>query len=93
MVDWQGHDLPGKAAVGDASHVMPPFTGKGVNLALLDALELADAITGADAGGLHMAIQNFEARMQAPTRIETDACLAIGRQTYGIDINFNESRV
>ena len=42
---------PGLTMVGDASHVMPPFTGKGVNLALLDALDLADSLT-ADTGRL-----------------------------------------
>ena len=80
---------PGLTMLGDASHVMPPFTGKGVNLALLDALELADAVTNASTGALPAAVQDFEARMQARTSTEIGACLAIGRQMYGIDMGFD----
>ena len=80
---------PGLTMLGDACHVMPPFTGKGVNLALLDALELADAVSNASTGGLSAAMRGFEARMQARTGSETGACLAIGRQMYGIDVDFD----
>ncbi len=86
--DYRWDAQPGLTMLGDASHVMPPFTGKGVNLALLDALELADMLTGAPAGGLPVAVQGFEARMQARTSAEIGACLAIGRQMYGINIDF-----
>ena len=80
---------PGLTMLGDASHVMPPYTGKGVNLAMLDALELADALTDAPGGAVTAAVAAFEARMQKRTSQETGACLAIGRQVYGFDLDFS----
>lgn len=35
---------PGLAMVGDSSHAMPPFTGKGVNPAMPDSLEQANGL-------------------------------------------------
>ncbi len=84
---WQTQ--PGLTMLGDASHAMPPYTGKGVNLAMLDALELADALSDAPGGDVSAAVAAFEARMQERTREETGACLAIGRQMYGFDLDFS----
>ena len=79
----------GLTMLGDASHVMPPYTGKGVNLAMLDALELADALTNAPGGDVTASVAAFEARMQERTSQETGACLAIGQQMYGFDLDFS----
>ena len=89
--DYQWETQHGLTMLGDASHVMPPYTGKGVNLAMLDALELADALTDAPGGDVTAAVAAFEARMQKRTSQETGACLAIGRQMYGFDLNFSSA--
>jgi 2-polyprenyl-6-methoxyphenol hydroxylase-like FAD-dependent oxidoreductase len=86
--DHSWSTLPGLTMLGDAAHAMPPFTGKGVNLALLDALELADVLTADPGRDVANAIAAFEVAMQARTRGEIRACLDVGRQAYGIDLDF-----
>ena len=60
-----------------------------MNLAMLDALELADALTASPAGDATAAVRAYEARMQERTSDEIGACLAIGRQVYGFDLDFS----
>ena len=86
--DYRWETQPGLTMLGDASHVMPPYTGKGVNLAMLDALELADALAADSGGDLTAAVATFEAGMQQRTNKETGACLAIGQQMYGFQLDF-----
>jgi 2-polyprenyl-6-methoxyphenol hydroxylase-like FAD-dependent oxidoreductase len=49
----------GVTLIGDAAHLMSPFSGEGVNLALADAVDLAEALMSSDPDG----VAAFEKRM------------------------------
>lgn len=87
--DHRWETQPGLTMIGDSSHAMPPFTGKGVNLALLDALELSDALTADPAAAVTVAVEAFERSMQNRTRKETGECLEVGRNIYEIDLDLS----
>jgi 2-polyprenyl-6-methoxyphenol hydroxylase-like FAD-dependent oxidoreductase len=56
--------LPNLTILGDAAHVMPPFAGEGVNMAMLDALELSECLTHDNFEDIQEAIAAYEKQMR-----------------------------
>lgn len=63
-LDQTWETQPNITMIGDAAHVMPPFAGEGVNMAMLDALELSECLTSDQYETLQEAISGYEIQMQ-----------------------------
>ncbi len=59
---WQ--TLSNLTMLGDAAHLMPPFAGEGVNMAMLDALELSDCLCSGKFRDIQTAIASYENQMR-----------------------------
>ncbi|MDX7951836.1 NAD(P)/FAD-dependent oxidoreductase [Lichenihabitans sp. Uapishka_5] len=71
-----GHGWTSRAGLtllGDAAHLMSPFSGEGVNLALADAVDLADALASDHGWG---AVEDYEAAMLARAAIAAEGASA-----------------
>ena len=69
--------------IGDAAHVMPPYAGEGVNMAMLDALVLSKFLLSEDAPG--DAIAAYEAEMFSRMRPMTADTMANTEMFYAPD--------
>ena len=69
--------------IGDAAHVMPPYAGEGVNMAMLDALVLSQRLLGE--GDLAGAIAAYEAEMFARMRDMTADTMTNTEMFYAPD--------
>ncbi len=57
--------LPSLTMLGDAAHLMPPYAGEGVNMAMLDALELSQCLLSKEYPDMPSAIAAYEIQMRA----------------------------
>ncbi len=64
-VDQTWDALSNLTMLGDAAHLMPPYAGEGVNMAMLDALELSNCLTNASFPDVKTAIRTYEEQMRA----------------------------
>ncbi len=69
---WEAQ--PNVTLIGDAAHIMPP-SGEGVNLAMLDALELCECLTSNDFNEIQTAIASYERNMRERAAKEAEDAL------------------
>lgn len=74
---------PNVTLIGDAAHVMPPYAGEGVNMAMLDALVLSRALLSAT--DIAAAIASYEAEMFSRMRHMTEDTMLNMEMFYAPD--------
>jgi 2-polyprenyl-6-methoxyphenol hydroxylase-like FAD-dependent oxidoreductase len=82
-VDQRWTSRPNATLIGDAAHVMPPYAGEGVNMAMLDALVLSKFLLSEHAPG--DAIAAYEAEMFSRMRSITAETMANTEMFYAPD--------
>jgi 2-polyprenyl-6-methoxyphenol hydroxylase-like FAD-dependent oxidoreductase len=66
---------PNLTMIGDAAHRMPPYAGEGVNMAMLDALELAEALLSDQFSDITLALDHARQKMCQRAAIITEITL------------------
>jgi len=77
--------LPNLTMLGDAAHLMPPFAGEGVNMAMLDALELSDCLCNEDFNDIKTAIASYENKMRKRAAEAAQESLENGDKMHSAD--------
>jgi 2-polyprenyl-6-methoxyphenol hydroxylase-like FAD-dependent oxidoreductase len=84
---------PSLTLLGDAAHLMPPYAGEGVNMAMLDALELSQCLTSPEFPDLQAAIAHYEQHMRRRAAVvaqetleQTEALHSPGALTYLLEL-------
>ena len=81
--DQQWEARPHATVIGDAAHVMPPYAGEGVNMAMLDALVLSQRL--ANESDSAKAIAAYQKEMFARMRRITDDTMMNTEMFYASD--------
>jgi 2-polyprenyl-6-methoxyphenol hydroxylase-like FAD-dependent oxidoreductase len=63
-LDQTWETVPGLTMIGDAAHLMPPFAGEGVNMAMRDALDLSECLCSDSFDDIQSAIAHYEREMR-----------------------------
>ncbi len=81
-LDQQWEALPNMTILGDAAHLMPPYAGEGVNMAMLDALELSERLTNDEYKTLQEAIAVYETEMRKRAAVMAKESLDNGERMH-----------
>lgn len=81
-LDQNWESLPNLTMIGDAAHVMPPYAGEGVNMAMLDALELSRILTDPAFEDSRSAIATYERGMRERASETTEMTLNATRALH-----------
>lgn len=77
---WEAQ--PNITLLGDAAHVMPPYAGEGVNMAMLDALELSECLTSNDFKNLQDSVSSYETNMRKRASAAAKESLSNGEMMH-----------
>lgn len=81
-LDQTWNTLPNLTIIGDAAHVMPPFAGEGVNMAMLDALELSESLINGEHNSVQDAIAFYETTMRKRASVIANESLENGEKMH-----------
>jgi 2-polyprenyl-6-methoxyphenol hydroxylase-like FAD-dependent oxidoreductase len=91
--DQTWDSLPNLTMLGDAAHLMPPYAGEGVNMAMLDAVELSECLLNENFSETKDAIEAYENQMRVRasetakmTMMSTEALHSDGAVAFMKDI-------